>query len=221
MGATRRVGSLPLGPPAPTGVASAGSAATMAYMGVSLLLKPPTATYVNGATTTGNSATVTVPAPSPITAGNFLLAVIFSLIPGQTTNQPITAAPAGWTAYDADTSCLAGDYGIYWKQATASEPASYSWTLAAATQMAGAILQYAGPNGAFDGEAVDFAHFTTSPPPASAIEAPSLTPSVHGDLWVVAIGMAPASGVTTPAGMTPRVSTTAYEYLYTYDKQLT
>jgi len=67
----------------------------------------------------------TLSKPSTVVAGHTMVAAYFSTITGAAT------APSGWTLIRSDTSCgIFGTMGSYYKVAGASEPASYTWTLA-------------------------------------------------------------------------------------------
>jgi hypothetical protein len=86
-----------------------------------------------------NSLSVLVPAGS--TVGDFLVAHI--AIRDAAT---IGATPAGWTLLGAIVVTPSGDGGmsqaIYYRAASASEPASYAWTFSGNTRASGAIMRF-------------------------------------------------------------------------------
>ncbi len=84
--------------------------------------------WQSSTTATGISATATATVPASTAAGNLLLAYIHSGV-----NQPTTITPPnGWTLLKQVTNLGAGQYittGLYYRLATASEPASYPWAI--------------------------------------------------------------------------------------------
>lgn len=89
--------------------------------------------------------TAVVPAPAGIVAGNLLLAV-FSCDDGAF---PTTISCPGWTLltnYTFTTRNNTGIVGAFYKIASASEPASYSWTSAQVYACNVGIIQLAGVN---------------------------------------------------------------------------
>ncbi|MGH1488959.1 MAG: beta strand repeat-containing protein, partial [Acidimicrobiales bacterium] len=149
----------------------------------------------SGSYTTGS--TIDLPVPVAVATDDLLIAQIaYSAVGGG-----IITPPAGWTLID-----LAGANGItqalYWRVATASEPASYSFTLSsgATDTAAGAINAYAG---------VD----TTSPIDVYAgqnntsgalVEAPSVTPTVAGATLVSFFAVRDDGSLSAPGGMAER-----------------
>jgi hypothetical protein len=90
---------------------------------------------------------VSIPAPSGIVAGNLLLAV-FSC---DDSTAPTTITSTGWTllvTFQFSTRNNFGNIGVFWKIATASEPASYAFNGAACYAMNIGIIQLSGVNSA-------------------------------------------------------------------------
>lgn len=89
--------------------------------------------------------TVSIPAPSGIVAGNLLIAV-FSC---DDSAAPTTITATGWTllvSYQFSTRNNEGSVGVFWKIATASEPASYTFNGASCYAMNVGIIQLSGVN---------------------------------------------------------------------------
>ncbi|MFP5311001.1 MAG: phytase, partial [Actinomycetes bacterium] len=97
---------------------------------------------VSQAVNTSTSTTLAIPKPANVAEGNLLVSCV-ALTGGTVTS---TGVPAGWTRLAAATSIANPKvYGFY-KVATASEPASYSWTTTSTTG-GGAISTYSGAAG--------------------------------------------------------------------------
>src|SRR5919205_948677 len=76
---------------------------------------------------TSSAATVTVATPANVTSGMFLLAFLSD-------NGDSTApAQTGWTTIDYTGSSTTAFLAAYYKYATASEPASYTFTATGST----------------------------------------------------------------------------------------
>lgn len=114
---------------------------------------PPT--YVSSTSTTATSATdITGNAPSGIQSGDLLIALM-----AKNTASTGPTLPSGWTAAAVNTnkpqstgslsafagSAPTGGVGIYWKKATNSEPATYTWSgNSAGSNLALTILAFRG-----------------------------------------------------------------------------
>lgn len=176
-------------------------------------------------TVPGSSITATnvVNAPASIVAGNLLVAIFTnSHNDGTETITP----PSGWTAAGSTFHSTVGNGAIFWKIATGSEPATYTFTstysAAANHYMNTAIHQYQGADSTtpFSATPVWQAYTTGTTAPA----APSVTPSTANGTSVM--GWAPFDGkslTTAPSGATLRTSYTdgANYGLYTADKNFT
>ena len=97
---------------------------------------------VSQATNTAASTTLTVPKPANVAQGDLLVSCL-SLNGGSIT---ATGAPAGWTRLAAVTTISNPKVYGYYKVATASESASYSWTTTSTTS-GGGIARYSGASG--------------------------------------------------------------------------
>lgn len=80
-----------------------------------------------------NSLTLTLPVPSNTRTGDLLVALI------STDGNPTMVDPAGWTAED-NIGGTAKSF-VYWRAATDTEPANYTWTLDGVQDAVGAIIK--------------------------------------------------------------------------------
>src|SRR3990167_2666554 len=84
------------------------------------------ATYVSYSTATANWVnTITVNKPAGVLSGDLLIAYISKTMYGVG-----DLAPSGWTLIRTDSNSSCCRSGIYYKVATSSEPASYTWNIA-------------------------------------------------------------------------------------------
>ena len=137
--------------------------------------------------------------PTGTVAGDVMIAAIATT----PSTVPITA-PAGWTLIQAptQTSATSNRVSTYYRVATASEPASYGWTLSTAhTGAAGGIVSYSGVDNTTP---IDV---SASAVTASALthSAPSITTTMANDMLVTVHEYASANSWTPPTGMTERV----------------
>lgn len=138
-----------------------------------------------------------------VPAGTVVGDVMIAAIATTPSSVPITA-PAGWTLIRAvtQTTTTSNRVSTYYRVATAGEPASYTWTLSTThAGAAGGIVSYSGVD---TSNPVDVSAGAAT---ASSLShaAPSITPTVAGDMLVTVHAYASASSWTPPAGMTERV----------------
>lgn len=157
---------------------------------------PPGAVISWRGVATGSNATtasLTVPVPSSL-AGDLLLATV------DVRGQPVVTAPAGWNLVRTDTAGTTMRKATFWRLATASEPASYTWGFNKPRSAVGSILAYSGVS-------------PTSPIQASSgqvnaasrsIAAPSLTTTTPSAMVVGLFGLARRATVTPATSMTER-----------------
>ena len=141
--------------------------------------------------TNNAGSTLDLPKPSGVAAGDVLLAQVTYNSTGAIT------PPAGWSLVRSDVNSTLLRQSVYVHVAGSSEPATYTWTLAAAHGAAGAILAYTGVDTT---NPVDVSNGGASH--STAVTAPSMTTTAPGDQLVGFFG---AKGPTTfapPAGMT-------------------
>ena len=103
---------------------------------------PPATIVLRGATSATGTDALTLTLPLGTTTGDVLVAQVANrngLYGGMT-------APAGWTALDRRSGGSAVTSGVYWKIATATEPATVLFDLvgSAGVQMVGGIAAYDG-----------------------------------------------------------------------------
>lgn len=168
-------------------------------------------TFIDGTTIIlsnawGSASPATVSAPTHLEDD-----VLIALAQRQTDGNLITA-PAGWVQLDQQSAWAAGNIqtAIFYKVATASEPASYSFTVTDASTLNGAVLvaSYRGVDTAtiFDvvySSVTDYAEeaATTTPTP------PSITTVTNGAFVVATLTKEEAGAITGPAGYTEAANT--------------
>src|SRR5690242_2329936 len=103
----------------------------------------PAVTYdASGAVGNGSSASVTLAVPAGARIGDVLIAHF------ATRGTPnVSATPAGWAANPAATANTNVKNFVYWHKVAAGDPATVTWTLAAAQEWAGAIMGFSGLKG--------------------------------------------------------------------------
>jgi concanavalin A-like lectin/glucanase superfamily protein len=95
-------------------------------------------TYQSSQVYNAGNTTVVITKPTSTAAGDFLLAhIALDSAVGVT-------APAGWIPLSLDSGIGGGMSQVYYKIATASEPASYTWFLSGSTYIAAAISRITG-----------------------------------------------------------------------------
>src|SRR5437763_10414789 len=156
-----------------------------------------------------NQTTLTLTKPTNATAGDVLLAGL-----AYAGNVTISTVPAGWTLIQRRVNTNAAapvTHVTYWKVATASEPASYTWTASSNVRSVGGITAYANidPNSPIDAFASTPASDGTQAASAT-LTAPSLTTTAANDVVVVLFAITGNNSITTgPSGMLNRYDTQA------------
>ncbi|MBI5429727.1 MAG: hypothetical protein HY938_04625 [Nitrosomonadales bacterium] len=146
-----------------------------------------------------NGSRLSIPLPAGTVAGDVMIAAV------ATTPSTVTiTAPAGWTLIQTVTQATATSNRVatYYRVATASEPASYSWTFSTThSGAAGGIVSYSGVDNTAP---VDVSAGAAT---ASALThtAPGITTAAAGDMLVTVHEYASGRSWTPPAGMTERV----------------
>lgn len=175
----------PLAVPGTVGPISATISATEESHGVLVALR--------------NGSRLTIAVPAGTLAGDVMLAALTT----SPETVPLTA-PAGWTLIQevVQTAGTGSRVATYYRVATASEPASYTWTLSGGHNgAAGGIVSYSGV------DPVSPIDVSAGTPTASSRfhTAPSLTTTVGGSMLVTVHAYASASTWTPPTGMSERV----------------
>ncbi|WP_279636981.1 cell wall anchor protein [Corallococcus llansteffanensis] len=108
--------------------------------------------YRSSSSATGKSITsLTITKPAGTVAGDVLLARIIN----RNVVAAVATAPAGWTLLRSDQSASQIKAWVFYKVATASEPASYAFNLDLASYMAGTLSAFSGadPTNPIDAQA--------------------------------------------------------------------
>jgi hypothetical protein len=172
-------------------------------------IPPPSSSisFVSYSATNATSVTSTVQfsAPSNLSAGNVLVAIIGGRI-GQT-----MVPPTGWTTVGNSSD---NTTWLFTKVVGSGEPSTYTFT--GNQWQAGVILQYAGTLGLDGAPAFSFFNVGASP------TAGAVTSTVTGDLWVTAFYTADGAVVTLPGGFTQRASSvsTGNDGIFAFDKPI-
>jgi len=143
------------------------------------------------------ATTLTIPKPANTAQGDVLVSCI-SLNAGT-----IGAAgvPAGWTSLASVTARANPKVYGYYKVATSSEPASYSWTTSSAAS-GGSITRYSGASG------LDTSPESASGPAASSGSVPQVTTATSNTMLVGCMSVNSSSvTLTSPTGMSQAVET--------------
>jgi hypothetical protein len=140
-----------------------------------------------------------------VPAGTVLNDVMIAAIGVRPNPTTTITAPAGWTLLRRidNTNPTAHSLAIYYKVATAAEPASYSWTFSTSTGASGGITSFSGVdiNNPVD---VDAGQNT---PLALTHTSPSITTTKANTMLVGVFAMSSAASWTPPATMTEAVDT--------------
>ena len=91
----------------------------------------------------GSATTLAIPRPAGTVAGNLLLAQV-SFEKGSDAGSNAQLTPSGWTMVTRTNQGTDLGTAVLWRVATASEPASYTWTFGQSVKAAGGILRYTG-----------------------------------------------------------------------------
>lgn len=89
-----------------------------------------------------DAASLNIPAPGTASVGNYMVAVINT----DGNELPFSAVPAGWTVL-TQTEGSGVTFAVYGKFFTATEPATYNWTLNSNEQRYGYIMLFSGASG--------------------------------------------------------------------------
>lgn len=139
------------------------------------------------------ATTLVITKPTGVAEGNVMVATVTAKETGAVT------APSGWTAIKNLTQGTALRQVTYYKVATASEAASYSWSLGTSRAASGGIVDYSGVN-----QTVPIAATASGSGESGNATAPSVTTSAANDLVLAAGSFAAATTVTADASTTER-----------------
>ena len=146
-----------------------------------------------------DGGTLDLPAPGGVSIGDLLIAQIAYNANGAATITP----PAGWNVIDVVSHPTKGIMqGLYWREATGSEPSQYSFTLSSggSDTASGAIGAYSGvdmanPIDAFGGQTNGT---------STSVVAPSITTTVADATLIGFFAVRDDGAITPPGGMTER-----------------
>jgi Domain of unknown function (DUF1929)/Bacterial Ig domain/Kelch motif len=141
-----------------------------------------------------STTTLVLPLPPGVAAGDVMLATV------AVRGAPTITAPAGWSLARLDIDGTFVRQAVYVKAASASEPASFTWTFSAAKQAAGGIAAFTGVDTA---NPVDASAGQVNAS-ATTLTAPSVTTTVADTMLVALYAVAPVTQLTPPGGMTER-----------------
>ena len=173
-----------------------------ALVGLQTLASPAfsqTFIAVSNTTTGSNAATIAVTKPAGVIANDVLIAQIRDT---QGTGVTI-ATPAGWTKIIQTNNSSNFGQAIYYKVATGSEPASYSWSVSPSDKLGGSILAFRGVS---TSTPIDVFAGQSTAGKQTSVTAPSLTTTVANAMLVALYG-ADSGG---PAFTLPGTLTLAY-----------
>jgi hypothetical protein len=143
----------------------------------------------------GSAGSITINRPTGTQKGDVMVAVI-AAVPSSTA----IIAPGGWTLVNRQTNPngTSNALAVYYKVASAAEPASYTWALSTNNGNAGGIVAFSGVDNAGPIHAAA-GQLTTSP--STSIAAPSVTTTVADTMIVTGHEYAASRRWTPPAGM--------------------
>ena len=147
-----------------------------------------------------SASTLSIAVPAGTLAGDVMIAAIATT---PSTGTGITA-PAGWTLIKAvnQASGSGSRISTFYRVATATEPASYTWTLTTShTGAVGGIVSYSGVD---NSNPIDVSA-SAATASSSTHTAPTVTTTLANDMLVTVHEYASAATWTPPTGMTERV----------------
>ncbi|WP_245591879.1 cell wall anchor protein [Cystobacter fuscus] len=160
-----------------------------------------TVAYRSGSTATGKSITsLSITKPTGTVAGDVLLAHLVN----RNNVAAVATPPAGWTLLRSDQSASQLKSWVFYKVATASEPASYAFAIDLASYMAGSISAFSGADTANPIDAQSGQKNGTT----ASFDTPAITTTTANGVAVwfgaqIWTGAAcPASPIVPPAGFT-------------------
>jgi hypothetical protein len=148
-------------------------------------------------TTTGTNGTGATSLVLTTPAGTQLGDVLIAQVVVNSASTVITTPP-GWTLILTTKTSSVFEQATYYKAATASEPASTSWTFGASQPATGGIAGFIGVNTAspIDGSS---GKFNANTAPATFTQ---ITTSVPNDMLLAFVGVGGNTTVTPPSGFT-------------------
>jgi myo-inositol-hexaphosphate 3-phosphohydrolase len=155
---------------------------------------------VSTAVNTTAATTLKIPRPAGVATGDVLVGCVS--LNGGTINAT-TGVPAGWTPLAAVTSIANPKVYGYYKVATTSEPADYTWATSSTTS-GGGIVRYSGASG------LDTSAKSASGAAASSGSVPGVTTTTPNAMLVGCMSVNSTSAtLSSPTGMSQVVETGA------------
>jgi hypothetical protein len=151
------------------------------------------------------ATTLVIPAPSGAQSGDVLLAEV------AVRDRPAITPPTGWVLIRSNVSTAPQKQSVYYRVATGTEPASYTWTFSKAKAAAGGVLDFGGVDSS---NPID-AHAGQANGKSTSLTAPIKTTET-GDAVIAFFDITRNNHVTPPASMTERshvASNTVTPYL--------
>jgi outer membrane protein assembly factor BamB len=154
--------------------------------------------FRSGASTdlNGQAASITITKPTGTAKGDVLIASV-AVLPDTVT----ITAPTGWALVNRQNNAGGGanSLAVYSKVATATEPASYTWSFSANTGNEGGIMAFSGVDNTTP---INVSGGSITAPKTTTFLAPSVTTTVTNTVIVTAHEYASSDRWTAPAGMT-------------------
>lgn len=138
------------------------------------------------------TASITLATPAGTVAGNVVIAQL-SIRGG--TGVSITGVPAGWTLADRTNSGTTLAQFVYWRVATASEPASHTWTLGSSARYSAIAASFEAVLPSNPVDAILAAALTSN---TTSFTAPAVTTTVANTMLVAMFGAGEGTQTFTP-----------------------
>ena len=140
--------------------------------------------------------------PAGVQTGDVMIAAVYLHTHDRTGT--LIDPPAGWQQVRIDTDFTHVVQGVFWREATGSEPPSYTFangTADLSRQVTGGIVAYSGVDTTTP---IDVHGGLAEPSVSFSFDAPSVTSTVAGATLVTLFGEHDPGSLSTPAGMTQR-----------------
>jgi RHS repeat-associated protein len=138
------------------------------------------------------ATTVVLPGPGGVTSGDVMIAAV------AVRGVPTVTAPTGWTLIRSDSNGSSMKLLSYWRVASGSEPADYTWSFSSARAAAGTITAYTGVNTA---NPVDVHSGLANTTDSDLIVAPSVTTTGPDERLIALFSIMKVTSITPPTGM--------------------
>jgi outer membrane biosynthesis protein TonB len=150
------------------------------------------ALHAKKSTATAETLNMSVATPSPMTAGDVIVASI------SVRGQPIITQPAGWDMVEFDRNGNSLSSAVYTHVVGANEPTSYVWQFSKSSSATAILMAYSGVDATTP---VDVAGGQVNSK-STTVAAPSVTTTSPGATLLGLFSIANGSTFTPPAGMT-------------------